>query len=149
LPIVTYEIYLSRDPFDPVVPEPTSAATSGGAEATQASGAIQPSLGLPDPEDPADPADPIDPTDPNEDVRQSGCRGEAEVICDGRVVTLIGIRDDGEPRAAIQVDTTVYDVGVGDRFAEYFQVRSIEGGCANLLYGDDGFRVCEGDRVLK
>jgi hypothetical protein len=68
------------------------------------------------------------------------------VVCDGRVVTLTEIR--GEV-AYVQVDSTVYEVRRGDVFAQYFVVRSIDGACVNLLYGDDGFRLCEGDRVLK
>jgi len=51
--------------------------------------------------------------------------------------------------AVIQVDTTIYEVRVGETFAGSFLLRSIDGRCVNVLYGDDGFRLCEGDRVMK
>ncbi len=49
----------------------------------------------------------------------------------------------------VQVDGTVYTVGEGDRFAENFEVLSISGQCASLLYGDDQFSLCEGEEILK
>jgi hypothetical protein len=151
LPAVTYDVFLSRDPFDPVIPEPEPPAPADdGTQQVAVTDAVQP---MPAP----DPGDPTDPAQPGETVPDlvagepptGDCHGEDEVVCDGRVVTLAGVERGDEPTASIQVDTTVHEVRAGDVFAGYFQVRAIDGGCVSLLYGDDGFTLCEGDRVLK
>lgn len=78
------------------------------------------------------------------------CRGDDEVVCDGRVVTLIDVYvSGGEAVAVVQVDSTLYEVRRGDTFAQNFQVISIDPPCVTLLYGDDAFTLCEGERTLK
>lgn len=79
------------------------------------------------------------------------CRGDDQVVCDGRVVTLIDVfvGQDGTPVAVVQVDSTLYEVRRGDTFAQNFQVISIDPPCVTLLYGDDAFTLCEGERTLK
>jgi hypothetical protein len=52
-------------------------------------------------------------------------------------------------RAQIQVDGTVYTVDPGETFAESFQLVSISGDCASILFGDDQFTICEGEEILK
>jgi hypothetical protein len=47
------------------------------------------------------------------------------------------------------VDGTVYTVDEGEQFAESFQLLSINGECATMLYGDDQFTLCEGEEILK
>lgn len=130
----TYDVFLTRDPFEPVVPE----------------------------EDGGQPTDDTDQPPPGDDTADDGdhahdagtedpCTGEEEVVCDGRVVTLIEITtdDEGGRTATIRVDTTDYEVREGDVFAESFRVLSIEPSCATLLFGDDSFTMCRDDRVLK
>ncbi len=79
------------------------------------------------------------------------CTGTEEVVCEGRVVSLVDVfvADDGSARAVVQVDTTLYEVGEGDTFAQNFQVLAIDPPCVTLLYGDDAFTLCEGERTLK
>lgn len=79
------------------------------------------------------------------------CRGDEQVVCEGRTVTLIDVYvgADGEPVAVVQVDSTLYEVRRGDSFANNFQVVSIDPPCVTLLYGDDAFTLCEGERTLK
>lgn len=73
-----------------------------------------------------------------------------DVVCEGRVVTLIDVyTSDGETVAVVQVDSTLYEVRRGDDFAGNFRVVSIDPPCATLLYGDDAFTLCEGQRTLK
>ncbi len=68
----------------------------------------------------------------------------------GHTVALIDIfKDGGSQRAQVEVDGTVYTVGEGDRFADNFQVLSISGECATMLFGDDQFTLCEGESILK
>lgn len=70
-------------------------------------------------------------------------------MCDGQVVKLIDVFDDGQPGAVVQVDDTAYEVRTNETFASTFEVRSIEAPCATLLYGDDAFTLCEGESTLK
>jgi hypothetical protein len=141
LPLVTYEVFLSRDPFQPVVPEVTPVAEGGDAEGeTDGSG------------------DDTDGSSGGEDTNGGGstdpdapaCTTQGEIVCDGRVISLIDVTTvDGQPVAVIQVDTTVYEVTVGQTFAGSFLVRSIDGTTVTLLYGDEGIRLLPGDTVLK
>jgi hypothetical protein len=47
------------------------------------------------------------------------------------------------------VDGTVYTVEEGERFATSFELLSLNGDCATMLYGDDQFTLCEGEEILK
>ena len=138
LPLVTYELFLARDPFEPVVPEP-----------------------VPDPPAPTDPAAPApddpngppDPTDPNNNANSEAngaCTGTVEVVCNGRVLSVIEIAEEnGEIIAVIQVDTMRYRVGVGDVFADNFQVISISPDQVRILFGDRVSLIEVGDNALK
>jgi hypothetical protein len=142
LPTVTYDVFLERDPFDPVVPEPVAVTPTGND-----------SDGPTDPTDPADPSDPADPTDPSQPGPGDpvSCHGDEELVCDGRVLSLLEFRpgDDGSRIAVIQVDTEVYEVRAGEVFADHYLLHSFDGDCAWILYGDAARRLCQGDRVLK
>lgn len=162
LPVTTYEVFLSRDPFQPVRldPETSDDDTSGGAGDN---GTDDGAVGTGESDDgdgtgsgSGDGDDPSDGTssDPGDGDAGSGgddgCTGTDEVICDGHVVTLVEIiEEEGQEQAIIQVDTTLYTVTEGDEFAESFLVLSIDSPCATFLFGDDAFTLCEGDRVLK
>jgi hypothetical protein len=159
LPLVTYEVFLDRDPFDPVVPEPVNATATGDGqtEGETADGGTGEGS-----ETPADPSEPTDPggvppatgTPPATPPAQGAdtCTPDGDdLVCNGRVVSLIEIRtgDDGELLAVIQVDTTIYEVGAGDTFAGSFRVQSITETDVLIQYGDDVDRFEVGDRVLK
>ncbi len=80
----------------------------------------------------------------------SGCTSDGQVVCDGREVSLVDVYSkSGSPFASVRVDSTIYDVTNGDRFAENFQMLSVDSPCATMQYGDDTFTLCEGERVLK
>jgi hypothetical protein len=156
LPLVTYEVFLDRDPFDPVVPEPVAATT-----ATESTGETADPDGA-DPVDPADPGvTPVDGTDPDPNAPPPPSpaapappvctSGEQQIECNGRTVSLIEIRtdDDGQLVAIIQVDTTIYEVREGETFAGSFRVQSISDEGVLLQYGDDVEPLEVGDRVLK
>jgi hypothetical protein len=153
LPTVTYDVYLARDPFDPVIPEPVAAA----GETVQTQPSTEPDAAQPVGSDPTDdatqpggddvgdtPDDGADPTD--------ACRGDGgeEVVCNGHVVTLQSLTNGAEPLAVIQVDTVVYGVVPGQVFAERFQFLDVvDDRTVRLLYGDEVFRVSVGERVMK
>ena len=130
-------VFLSRDPFEPVVPEedPDPAADPTDPDAD------------PNDTDPTDPnADPVD-TDPDPD----GCHGNDELVCDGQVLTLIEVSDpNGDPVAVFQVNTTRYEVSPGEAFADGFVLDRITGdGCAWVEYGDEAHLQCPGEVRLK
>ena len=143
IPLVTQEIFLARDPFDPVVPAPVEAAPEdtdpSAPEGTDPSAPVDPSQS-------GSPVLPV-PRTPGDDP----CEGQQEVVCDGQVVTLLDLVKDleGQDVAVIQAGSLVYEVRVGDTFATYFQVRSIEPPCVRLQYGDEGFQLCLGKAVMK
>jgi hypothetical protein len=57
----------------------------------------------------------------------------------------------GGPVASVRVNDATYQVARGDRFAGSYQVISLDlsSRCGDFLFGDDRFRLCEGDEVRK
>jgi hypothetical protein len=137
--VTTYEVFLSRDPFQPLLPQPAAAPGDPGSGDPVPG---DPVPGDPDPT-PGDPSPTPAPTD--------GCTQNAEVVCDGRVVTLVDtfVADDGTPTAVVRVDNEVFEVVEGQTFATNFRVRVVEPPCVELVFGDEAFRLCEGEAVLK
>lgn len=136
LPIETFQVFLSRDPFEPVLPE----IVSGGGGGGDGNGG------------------PGDPGGPGGGDGGNGGTGSdplcedagAQATCEGLTVTLIDVIDDQNgPRIIVQVEDTLYEVTVGSVFAGSFRVLAITPPCADLLFGDDTFTLCQGDRVLK
>lgn len=165
LPVTTYEVYLDRDPFDPVVPDDTPSPASADDPDAVSPDPDDPVAVTPDPNDADDPDAPgTDPDHPDapatpapDDDAPNGssaekCDGDAEeLVCDGRVLSVTDVTTDeaGAPLAVLQVDTTVYEVSRGERFAEHFRLNGIDGDCVTVLYGDDSFTLCKGEHVLK
>lgn len=149
LPLVAYEVFLSRDPFEPVVePDEPSVPVDGNS----------------DPADPDDPnAAPGAPSDPNgtqtDPVRPGGdpngtqtgqCQGDAEVVCSGKLLVLEDLRTvDGEEIAVIVVGDVTYQVRPGERFAESFELLRIDIDSVRLLYGDEVFSLRLLSSVMK
>lgn len=130
----TFEIFAPKDPFRPLVLA-VADGTVTGAPAPGA-GAAAPGTG-----------DGTGTTAAGGSAR-SGDSGSSKA--GGHRVRLVNtFRRSGEPHARIQVDSTVYTVRENDRFAQNFQVLSISGECASLLFGDDQFSLCEGQEILK
>lgn len=130
-PIETFEVFAPKDPFRPAVvaavlvgtaPAPAGTLAPGGG-----GGGVGGGGGASD---------------------EGGGNGSDSV--GGHRVRLVDVfTQNGEQRARVQVDGTVYTVEEGDRFADSFELLSIEGRCASLLFGDDQFTLCEGEEILK
>ena len=59
------------------------------------------------------------------------------------VVLLDTFQQGGEPMVQVEVDGTVYNVGIGEPFGGgSFELRSVTGDCATFLYGDEPFTLC-------
>lgn len=122
-PVETYQVFASRDPFDPVV---ENGSKGKGVDADAVMG-----------------------EDPLTEPRPQGQQANSGAI-EGHAVTLVDVfRSEGKNRAQVEVDAGGYDVSVGQIFAENFQLVSTSGDCATLLYGDDQFTLCEGEEILK
>ena len=66
-------------------------------------------------------------------------------------IALLDVYDKGGKRVAnVRVNDTVYEaVAPGQQFATSFQLVSLDGSCGTFLFGDDRFRLCQGEEVLK
>lgn len=128
--VATVAVFLARDPFRPVVPAAVDGTGAGGAGVD---GPVGDGTGT-------DPA--VDPSPCTETA--------AGPVCDGELVELLDVRDDGGvERADVRVGGALYTVGEGDRFATSYLVESIDVPCVSFLHGDELFTICEGQQVLK
>ena len=136
-PVETFEVFASKDPFEPLVnPAGTTGAPTGTSPATDPGAA------------PGAPGD--GGTGGSGNGGNGSGAGDGGSNISGHTVRLIDtFRQNGRTRAQIQVDGTVYTVDVGERFAENFELVDVSGQCASILYGDDQFSICEGEEILK
>ncbi len=152
----TFEVSISRDPFEEVVPEPEPEPDPDPTDPDP----TDPDPTDPDPTDPDDPDDqdvrPVDPDDPSNgdpiDGTDGLCtEGHQEIVCEGKVVSLIGVEQvAGETTAMIRVDSTTYAVTEGERFAGAFEVLGFRDGCVELSYREQAIGLlCPGVGTLK
>ena len=131
--VENFDVFAPRDPFKPLVsaggvPGGGTAAPAGGGDGDGGAG------------EPTDPGDGTEPTAPDDD---------GETVGDHRVKVVDVYVENGENRAQIQVDGSVYTVDEGEEFANNFRLVSASGRCATILFGDDEFTLCEGEEILK
>jgi hypothetical protein len=69
--------------------------------------------------------------------------GSSQTFGDQTVVLVSIFIENGLDKAQVEVDGTVYTVSPGDTFAGSFQLVGISGSCADFLYGDQAFTLCE------
>jgi hypothetical protein len=138
-PVETFQVFAPRDPFDPLVS--TSAGggttdTSGTTTDTSGSTGITTGTGgAPD-------------TSGTTGGTTGGSGGGTSVS--GHTISVIDVfRSRGRKRAQVEVDGTVYKVDEGETFADNFKLLAASGKCAEMLFGDDQFTLCEGEEILK
>jgi len=69
--------------------------------------------------------------------------GSSQNVGGSTVVLLDIFERDGATRVQVEVDGTVYDVGIGEQFAGgRFELRSVGASCATFLFGDEQFTLC-------
>ena len=146
-PLVTQEVLLERDPFEPVVPDEVSTASADATD-TETDTDVDVDVGVDADEDEDDRDGGTSIDDPDDD---GDCRGRYEVVCDDEVVTLVevGSDDSGEETAIVQVDTVRYEARVGQTFARNYELRDIDEDCVTLSYGNEEFEVCRGGTGMK
>lgn len=141
-PVETFEVFAPKDPFDPLI----SAATGGGGSETASEGGTATTDG-----DGAGGTTTTsgDGTGTTTTTTTTGGGGGGEDVGGHRVRVIDVFVENGDARAQIQVDGTVYTVDRGERFATNFELLSTSGQCATMLFGDDEFTLCEGEEILK
>ena len=140
-PVETFEVFAPKDPFDPLI-----SASAGGSDGTGSATATTISSGT----GTSAPTTGTTATSTGTTTTTtSNGASEEENVGGHRVRVVDVVAAEGERRAQIQVDGTVYTVDEGERFASNFQLLSTSGRCATMLYGDDEFTLCEGEEILK
>ena len=134
-PIETFEVFAPKDPFRPLISAASAGTTSTAGAPTETGNGSTGDGG------------PTGQPSGGSDI--SGGSGGDSNVGGHRVRLVDTFTRNGEANARVQVDGTVYTVGEGERFAENFEVLSISGECASLLFGDDQFSLCEGEEILK
>ncbi len=146
-PRETTEVFAPKDPFEPLI-SPAGAATTDTSGSTDTTG---------DTDDSGDPG--VDETPIEDDGTGApgggggsgggGGGGNTQGV-GGREVVLKDVSTKpGDKGASVTVDGVSYEVFPGDRFAKNFKLITVYGQCATMLFGDDQFTLCEGERVLK
>ena len=130
-PVETFEVFAPKDPFRPLIS--AAAATGGTTAGAPATGTTEPGVGQ---------------RSGGSDI-SGGQEGGGESVGGHRVRLIDTFRRNGEAHARVQVDGTVYTVAEGERFADNFELLSVSGECASMLFGDDQFSLCEGEEILK
>lgn len=122
----TIPVFLSRDPFTPVVTPADSdvvpAGDEGGGDGT----------GTPAP------------------AQDSGDGAQCGDACQGRRVSLVSVlTEDGQLVAEISVNNELFRLTPGQVFADVFRLESINGTCVTITYGDVTLNpLCVGDPPL-
>jgi hypothetical protein len=159
--VVTYDVLLERDPFEPVVPRPAAeTAPATDAVLTAVDGVLLPPItDAPAPEGAVDDGrvredgtSGSDPTPPEPEASEpTGCETSADgAVCDGRTITLVRVTErDGRRVAVVQVGTTIYEVEEGESFAASFRMQTVGTDRVTVLYADDVVELRVGERVLK
>jgi hypothetical protein len=128
--------FTGRDPFS--VPPALSPASSPGGGGPSGSPSGSPSggpSGSPSGSPSGGPSGSPSPTAPG--------GGSSQNVGGSTVVLLDIFRVDGATRVQVEVDGTVFNVGIGERFAGgRFELRSVGGSCATFLFGDEQFTLC-------
>ena len=86
------------------------------------------------------------PRDPFTSLVEEDDGGGSDVGDKGTSIELDDVTDSG---ASVDVNGTTYTVSQGEVFARSYQLLSVSGDCASLLYGDDQFTMCEGEEIFK
>ncbi|MDQ1445595.1 MAG: hypothetical protein QOI20_2059 [Acidimicrobiaceae bacterium] len=81
----------------------------------------------------------------------TGSGGSSEPSRGQRVSLLDVFSEGGKVVANVKVNDTVYKVAAGQVFATSFKAVSLSqaDGCGRFLFGDDQFRLCKGEQVVK
>jgi hypothetical protein len=138
-PEETFEVFGSKNPFQPPngIPGASTATTAPGdggggttATTTPAGGTGTTETTLP---------------------AGGGASGSGTEPRASQQVALLDIyQQNGGTVADVRVNGTVYtQLAPGEQFAGSYEVVTLQGTCGSFLFGDERFRLCKGEEVLK
>jgi hypothetical protein len=124
-------VFAGRDPFSPpaALATPTAGPTASGTFSPTPSGTFSPT--------------PTGSGSPSPTPTQPG--GGSSTVVGGRTVVLLDIFSQGGDRMVqVEVNGTVHNVSVGERFGpgRDYMLQSVSGDCARFLFGDEPFTLC-------
>jgi hypothetical protein len=150
--VETFEVYSSKNPFKPLAAVDAPASEPTGAETVDTTDTTVPLLDpafddgfvvvVPDDNAPiAEDPSTSPPTTAGPPPRQPDRVSLLEVFTDAG----------GQVVGSVRVNDITYQVAEGDEFATSYRAvdLDISSRCGQLLFGDEGFGLCEGDEVLK
>jgi hypothetical protein len=127
-----------HDPFSPLVNVSAGGGTSPGTGSTSPA----PSGGSTSPAPSGSTSSPP-PVSPPGNPGSTPSGGTATKVGGHTVILIDVFTRSGEQRAQVSVDGDVSVVSEGQRFHGNFQLVSISGDCARMLFGDQSFILCE------
>jgi hypothetical protein len=134
-PEETFEVFGSKNPFQPPNGAGVTGTTQPGGETTATT-------------TPGGTGATTETTVPATGGGASGTGTEPRAS--QRVALLDVYQQNGQTVADVRVNSTVYtQLSPGEQFAGSYQVVSLQGTCGSLLFGDERFRLCKGEEVLK
>lgn len=144
--------FVVRDRLAP--PAATGAPAAVAIDAAEHSDAAPPEPARDAPVETSEVFAPKDPFKPlievDEVARGKDAKNGSEPQGDGlRIKLLDSFMEKGTRRVHVKVDSKVHPVDEGEIFASSFKLVAIHRSCAILLFGDDQFRLCEGDEIIK
>jgi hypothetical protein len=118
-----FTFFSGRDPFLPLVVAPEAGGEAPtGEEPTGETPVTEPSPGA-----------------EGEAVTETG------TTIGGHTVRIIDIfQQGGEQVVQVEIDGETFVVSEGEEFSDNFRLESIQGACADFLFGDEPFTLCEG-----
>jgi hypothetical protein len=142
-PEETFEVFGSKNPFQPPNGAPGAPGAGGGGGTT---GTTAPAGGAGTDGTGGGTATTIPGTDGAGGASGAGTEPRASQ----RVALLDVYQVGGATVADVRVNSTVHtQLAPGEEFAGSYEVVSLEGTCGSFLFGDERFRLCKGEEVLK
>jgi len=145
-PVETFEVFNTKNPFQPLRgAAPASSSSPAPAAATPAGPVVATPVAVTAPAT----ATAVAPAPVQ--TGATGGQATAPVQSTTRVALLDVFTEGGRTVANVRVNDTVSKVAAGDTFASNFKAVSLDLGerCGRFLFGDDQFRLCRGEEVLK
>ncbi len=141
----TFDVFATKNPFEPVISEISDGGVTGGGTDGGTGGTTPTTSGTTSPTVPGATTTTL----PFTGGGGGGTVPSVEPVAPEAVALLDIFDENGQRMARVRVGSTVYTVGVGDTFATSYRVVSIGDTCAQFLFGDDPFELCEGEEVVK
>jgi hypothetical protein len=142
-PTTPVPVFTGRDPFSlPFIFQQTATSTSSGGSSTSTSSppTSSPTSGSTS----GSTSTSSSPGGGSSSTPTQPGNGSSTTVGGHQVVLLDTFTHNGVESAQVEVDGTVYSAAEGETFGpgNAFEVQSVSGNCAGLLFGDESFTLC-------